>query len=847
MAANLYEFQNQFRLVDVDGVILDNPDDYIIIREPNGFSESQITLKRDKDNHGFDFEYTDAEVSYGFTRAMNVSGEAFNPYNLISLMYSSAGVDAQCVFQFLNYNSITLMYDVQFEANLDFSTYTAKDYSIDLLARRVNFGDLFRTRIEVPVNLNSTESIDGDVITAATSEDLFLHSKLKRQSCFSSNDTIIDLERNFSTPLYTEKRLYLDSDGIEFTDGSRSFIDLIENSLGSSLIAFLADRPAPISTVVLWNGWNALNLETKTYNVYVESTYTVNVENNGDEDLILWVGFVKKFYDQEQDDAVWLSGRNEYTIPIGGSLNVTETVNGELTINNTDTTGSDIWFATSRVRYSGDVTMTMTNVSYFLTRDVVADNSTAEVYNAKEAINQVLHSITGVDDAYESDFFDTNAPNMYLTNGYKIRKFENRNVIISFDDLFKKWAQPVFGLGRAITGTDSLKILIERYEFFYQDVEIDYIDTLQDNTFEASIDKDIIFNEIKIGYKDFPKSTDENKGQNLDEFNTTQSLITPIKTIKKKKEYISDTIGSGYLIENQRIEQFKKVPQDTVSNDDKLFSFVTINNDTYTLDGSFGSGEFNVISDPVTNTISLLGSYFDIRPDDVIELESIGTSNPLEGVYTVVSVELNNNRFDMVCTSVVSATSSEGKWVITLPESRLRAARNEEFVTLDDVISPETVYNVGLNPKYMLLNQSTIINSGFNPKPETDVIKTQEAKLNSDMNCAFRGGEGDYVLGGGTLVSMDGDIPLSDVNSYSRLFSGLLFKFTANITYQRLLTIRDSYLNESGNADNYGYISFKAPNGIIYKGYLMELKYNPMSQQAEFLLRGKFDPTGESF
>ena len=164
------------------------------------------------------------------------------------------------------------------------------------------------------------------------------------------------------------------------------------------------------------------------------------------------------------------------------------------------------------------------------------------------------------------------------------------------------------------------------------------------------------------------------------------------------------------------------------------------------------------------------------------------------------------------------------------------------------MISPETVYNVGLNPKYMLLNQSLIINSGFNPKPETSVIKTQEAKLNSNMNCRFIPNEGDYVLGGSdTEVSMDGDIPLSDVNSYSRLFNGLLFKFTANITYQRLLVIRDSYLNESGNADNYGYIRFKAPDGNEYSGFLMELKYNPMSQQAEFELRGKFTASGDSF
>ena len=243
----------------------------------------------------------------------------------------------------------------------------------------------------------------------------------------------------------------------------------------------------------------------------------------------------------------------------------------------------------------------------------------------------MLHSITGVDNAYQSDFFDNNAPNMYLTNGYKIRKFADRNVILSFDDLFKKWAQPVFGLGRAITGTDSLKILIERYDYFYQSVEIDYIDTLQDGTFEAVIDKDIIFNEIKIGYKDFPKSTDENKSQNLDEYNATQSLVTPIRTIKKKKDYISETIGSGYLIENQRIEQFKENPQDTVSNDDKLFSFVTVNNDTYTLDSSFGTGEDNVISDPLTNTISLLGGYFDIREGDVINLDRVGASNPVEG------------------------------------------------------------------------------------------------------------------------------------------------------------------------------------------------------------------------
>ena len=207
---------------------------------------------------------------------------------------------------------------------------------------------------------------------------------------------------------------------------------------------------------------------------------------------------------------------------------------------------------------------------------------------------------------------------------------------------------------------------------------------------------------------------------------------------------------------------------------------------------------------------------------------------------------MSDNRLRAYFSNSGQPTTVIGNYTIIRDSSRLRAYRNEEFSFVNDLISPETSYNIGLNPKYIVKNHSLLLNSGFNPKPETNSIKVQDVKLNDQMNCQFRNAQGNYILDNDPAVNMGDDTELRFFNNYEKLFSGFLIKFTARIAYQRLLEIRNAYLNQATSA-NFGFIRVQDPFGIDREGYLMSLTYNPLSEQAEFILREKFTPEGGQF
>ena len=195
----------------------------------------------------------------------------------------------------------------------------------------------------------------------------------------------------------------------------------------------------------------------------------------------------------------------------------------------------------------------------------------------------------------------------------------------------------MFNLGYAIVEVaGDFKVLMERASYFYQDVEIDYFPVIDNNSWEVFIDKGLIANQIKVGYKEYPKSTDENKNNNVDEFNTVQEVLTPITTIKKKLEYESELIGSGYKIENQRIEQFSLEQDTTITDDDKLFVIKGIDSDTYEVE-RLNEDVVDVIF-TASYVISLYGNYFDLKADDLftISLDDVASSN--EGTYTVSDI-----------------------------------------------------------------------------------------------------------------------------------------------------------------------------------------------------------------
>jgi hypothetical protein len=883
MPSNLFERRNQFRLYDIEGVLL-SPNDYIVINEPEDFGEFKITIERDSDKHGLFYEFGGEDETLGFDR-VKFDGEPYSPFVFIKAIQAQKGIDSKIQFEFLNYDGVD--YVSQYLSDLDFETYNEEDYKVTINVRRVLLGDVFRTRIETPVDFSKTESIDGVPITGLTSESMYFHGKIinregdlevqdplqsgdfpvnqrpltggspivvsnttesintasafgfdDRQECtipffkeninnieglFALNASVLGVEGSISSSPIVDNNIFF-MGGADFIGGKYSINFNFDFCI--SIVPTLFDDPVtPVDVSVTLVRVDRFN-ETIEEIIILSDSTSISFGTPTDRGAFLPTnGFNDGFF------------HGFYSVSYSNEFDLRDKERVFLKIEVIDPAIQDGY---KPIFYFSDGDLD-------IQAQQVQEGSNVDTYKLFESTNHVIESITDQTNVLESSFLQNNALPVRMTNGYKIRNFEqgdtrvNPEVKTNFKDHFEKFLQPVFGLGYAIYENSGVfKVLLEKYETFYQDVEMDFINTIQDGSYSLEYDKDLIFNEAIVGYKDFPKATDENKENNIDEVNTQHNILFPIKSVKKKANYLSDYISSGYKIENQRREQFKDKPSDTVTDDDKLFAVTALSSNNYTdlsvdFIGAVIGGNLKIIK--FKNA-----TYIDLQDGDQFTVSGSSGNNT---TYTVSSTSLSGVDLQVKTVENVTTEINSTGVTITRNSTRLRAARDEEFQSISNVVDTKTVYNTGLNPKYMLKNHSLLLNSGFVPKTDTEKIKTSDVKLNSDMNCQFKSGQGLYNVNPERLIDMSSDIELKDFNNYNKLFSGFLIKFTASITYDRVLSIRNNYLNQ-GN-QNYGYIRIETPDGSERSGYLMSMTYNPLNEQADFILRERFVPGGDNF
>ena len=128
MPSNFYERRNEYRLYDVEGVLI-TAEDYIVIREPDGFSEFPINLERDKQKHGLFYEFGGDDETLGFDKVRE-ENQAYSPFDFIKGIVGVKGIDAKIQFELLNFDGVN--YVSQYLADLDFEQYSEEDYKISV-------------------------------------------------------------------------------------------------------------------------------------------------------------------------------------------------------------------------------------------------------------------------------------------------------------------------------------------------------------------------------------------------------------------------------------------------------------------------------------------------------------------------------------------------------------------------------------------------------------------------------------------------------------------------------------------------------------------------------------------
>ena len=139
--------------------------------DPVGWDTLGKTVKRDMKWHGVFFEYT---PKLKFVK---------DGKNLVQYFYEKYGIEAELLLIITKYNAVTRVYDADYTGRFNLHTYKVDDLYVECNIEQTGFLQKLKNRQDVKVDLKSLVTQSGKAIAANANEttDVELHSKILRK------------------------------------------------------------------------------------------------------------------------------------------------------------------------------------------------------------------------------------------------------------------------------------------------------------------------------------------------------------------------------------------------------------------------------------------------------------------------------------------------------------------------------------------------------------------------------------------------------------------------------------------------------------------------------------------
>lgn len=794
--------------------------------EPIGWDKVVIRLKRDRDWHGMNYEYTDEDIGLEFDC---LSGSAF-----IEEIYQAQGGDGYIGFEFGYYDGVTEIPEYEGKINLA-TRKLLSTYRIGATLERDGLHDLVKARWATKADLFSSKSIDGDTISAPTPLELELHSKVLVNN-FTLNTTV---EGDTTFQPFLENELH-DIWFVFNTQADSGTLSNIDATAGSNLGPTGSD-PVANDLALLFD----LNSSgTFVFNLYfsyafnikmMRKTVTLAKPKIGAWYLDHWIEIrdINGTLKSQQRIGTQLSGTRD-----GQFLNDAGVVNTTVSISNytVDCVFGDKIYVYSHFNLNGynagwkglEAYITTYQMDWDIEAETTTEVSSTKMTMVHETLNQTFAYITGQSDAIYSDFFgredlgyalDGCGSKKAIASGFQVRKFNAalnppklsaQEIMTSLNGIF------CIGMGyEEISGQNKLRI--EDRGYFYQDVEIMEVLNVGKYTEEVATEK--IHNNVLIGYS---KYLDE--GLNLlDEYNTEHQYVTPIKNSDNPLDLRSSLIGSGYALEITRRAQFSDQPKDSTKYDDDCFFIAVIDQPTTAISGTFSNDTGAHIL--YTGTLP-----YTLKSGDRITISGTVSNN---GTYDVMSDPADNKIFLGIYAVVVETAAAI---VITNLTRPYATEKNAAFDTVTGVISPATSYNLRHTPKRNLMNHAKWLNGGMYFKYAGDLVRNTFVKQNGELTTQFSSGE-TCQLGDINLDSLQekADVFLAQFQEKDYYFIPEWVTFQARVPIADIRFIKDCMTGKDLYGRNYGYITVVNQDGNYVQCWIYDLAYNPNTENCDFV------------
>jgi hypothetical protein len=176
-----------------------------------------------------------------------------------------------------------------------------------------------------------------------------------------------------------------------------------------------------------------------------------------------------------------------------------------------------------------------------LTNEILTAPSQARAFRAEDLFKILLVRMNGSDGGAISDLLRTS--NIFVTCGDAIREFEAPKMKTSFQDFYRSF-DFILNAGFGIDGVPRL----ETKEFFFRDSLC--LDLGEVKEFSLSIETNLLFNTLKVGYKVQEYENDQGR----DEFNQGQVWTSE----NKKTDTVLDRVAP-YRADQQGIAELRRL------------------------------------------------------------------------------------------------------------------------------------------------------------------------------------------------------------------------------------------------------------------------------------------------
>lgn len=802
------------------------------IDEPIKWDQIDIQILWDKSTSGYRFEFSDKDVMLEFDEAAG--------YSIIKAQYDEKFVDMNMSLHFgeVDADGVTT---ILFEAKLNFDSYLEGKYTIKMNCERRSFSDKFRTRFDTKTNLYAEKTIDGTLLTELPMKELFLHPRiLSKVGAFEYNDNIDPID----IPLADE-----------LGSGDSHWKTTVPPFKATSLNIDDVQEPTAPQGQLIYAG-TSLPVGTDKRKLYFDSLVKFQFTmGNASQFLKCGVSIYRR--------SNISGGATDLLPPVVdpgdgsalvfvkdiGNVAHTEIVHAYLS-GTIELRADEAIFIKAWVYTPDDALFDISNFHYLSTDDHYLNMREQTVFQASkvnaiqihEAVNRQLEIILDESNPLKSDFLgrtdlgyaaDGCASDHLILDGLGMRSMPDRPFNMSAKDWYNSLSN-LFCMGLSIERDNDNNefVRFEPLEYFFRDVLLYNFTVI--SKYERRPAMEYIFNELEVGFKKYPQ---DNQQDSIEDWMTKMEYITPIINVKNRMSKIIDFILSGYYIEYTRRQSFAENPSNAYETDKDIFLISATDGKTYT-----------------GKTITFIQADNQIEINDIVALIpgdtftiSNGTGGVTNGTYTVEEAEIPFAYDKTILTvSEALATDGAGTGDMSVTGEIMKAKRNEDFEDIQGVPFEDSVYNLEHHIKRILIRWAKVFQAGLfkgheattweNFKFVEFVAGANNTEVYTTLKEAAECKYGSILEGYADYGATNSATELG-----SPLFKANLISFSAPLTWQTLNDLRKAFEGRHPEGKDYGYFEWTNPDGVTEKGFILDLKFKPVTQMFTGTFIEKYD------